>query len=108
LEAIKIRLARQEYNNLVGGISGFSNAASLKKTQDMADLRFMMAFGFGFISLMFLGFLSGYCLGKFILGWSDNDSLLLALGTGIPTLFVEGFLMIIRLNKWEKKREMEK
>jgi hypothetical protein len=68
----------------------------------------MMAFGFGFITLMFLGFLSGFCLGKFILGWSDNDSLLLALGTGIPTLFVEGFLMIIRLNKWEKKREVEK
>jgi hypothetical protein len=74
----------------------------------MADFRFMMAFGFGFISLMFLGFLMGYCLGKFILGWGENESLLLALGTGIPTLFVEGLLMIIRLNKWEKKREVER
>ena len=108
LEEIKARLARQDYQNLVGGISGFSNQAQQKKREEMADFRFMMAFGFGFISLMFLGFLSGYCLGKYILGWGDNESLLLALGTGIPTLFVEGLLMIIRLNKWEKKRESER
>ena len=74
----------------------------------MADFRFMMAFGFGFITIMFMGFLTGFCIGKFILGWSENDSLLLALVTGIPTLILEAILMIIRLDKWEKKREAQR
>jgi hypothetical protein len=74
----------------------------------MADFRFMMAFGMGFISVMFLGFLTGFCIGKFVLAWNETDSLLLALGTGIPTLFLEAVLMIIRLGKWEEMREQKR
>lgn len=74
----------------------------------MADFRFMMAFGVGFITVMFLGFLTGFCIGRYILEWNENDSLLLSLGTGIPTLFMEAILMMIRLEKWERKREAER
>jgi hypothetical protein len=108
LEKIKNSLARKEYDKLVGSIEGFDNKAKLMKKEEMADFRFMMAFGFGFITVMFLGFLTGFCLGKFLLGWNDNDSLLLSLGTGIPTLFLEALLMMIRLEKWEQKREAER
>ena len=92
----------------MGGIAGFENRSALIKREEMADFRFMLAFGFGFITVMFLGFLTGFCLGKFLLGWNENDSLLLSLVTGIPTLFLEAFLMMIRLNKWERKREAER
>lgn len=108
LTQIKNSLARKEYDKLVGGIAGFENRSALLKREEIADFRFMMAFGFGFITVMFLGFLTGYCIGKFLLEWNDNDSLLLALATGIPTLFLEAVLMMIRLNKWEKKREAER
>lgn len=108
LEQIRIRAARREYDKSVSSIAGFDNKSSLKKREEMADFRFMMAFGVGFITIMFLGFLTGFCIGKFVLAWEETESLYLSLITGIPTLFVEAFLMIIRLHKWEKKRDAER
>jgi hypothetical protein len=108
LVKIKQSLATKEYQKLSGSIKGFDNRSAQLKREEMADFRFMMAFGFGFITVMFMGFLTGFCLGKFILGWNESNSLMLALGTGIPTLILEAILMIIRLEKWEKKREMDR
>jgi uncharacterized membrane protein len=80
----------------------------MMKREEMADFKFLMAFGIGFITIMFLGFLSGFCLGKFVLNWDETKSLYLSLVTGIPTLFIEAILMIIRLHKWEKRRDFER
>lgn len=104
LESIRASLSKKEYDRITGTIGGFNNQSALMKREEMADFRFMMAFGFGFISIMFLGFLTGYFIGKVILSWDENKSLLLALGTGIPTLFLEAILMMFRLEKWEKAR----
>ena len=105
---IKQRADRREYQKIVGEISGFDNKSAQRRKEEEADLRFMMAFGIGFISVMFLGFLTGFCIGKFVLAWDETSCCLLALATGIPTLIVEALLMIIRLDKWEEKREQER
>jgi hypothetical protein len=55
-----------------------------------------------------MGFLSGYCLGRYVLDKSQEFSLILSLVTGILTLIVEMLLMIIRLYKWEHKRVQDK
>mmetsp|Transcript_39637 Transcript_39637/g.60692 ORF Transcript_39637/g.60692 Transcript_39637/m.60692 type:complete len:97 (+) Transcript_39637:816-1106(+) len=62
----------------------------------------MIMYGFGFITLMFLGFLSGYMLGSHILGLSHQNSLILSIIIGTFTLFFEAGLMIFRLYKSEK------
>ena len=61
-----------------------------------------MAFGFGFISLMFLGFATGYFFGKFVLELDEVPSLIVSLVVGICTLIVEAFLLIIKMDKMEK------
>jgi len=66
-----------------------------------------LAFGLGFISLTFLGFLTGFCIGKYILQVDFETSLILSLVSGIGTLLMETVLMIIRLTKWEKKQAFE-
>lgn len=60
-------------------------------------MNFVLAFGIGFITVLFMGFLTGYCLGKFVLEQSDEFSLVLSLITGIGTLVMEMILMIFRL-----------
>jgi len=67
-----------------------------------------MAFGFGFISLTFMGFVSGFVLGKFVFGWTEEQSLIFSLFTGISTLILEAILMMFRISKWEQKRAMDK
>lgn len=67
-----------------------------------------MAFGFGFITLTFMGFLTGFCMGKYVLEISTEHSLILSLVTGIATLIMEMVLMIVRLQKWEAKNAMDK
>lgn len=71
-------------------------------------MNFVLAFGIGSISVMFLGFASGFAIGKFWLGYDDDRSLVLSLVMGIGTLILEAFLMIFRLDKWEKKRQFDK
>ena len=51
--------------------------------------------------MTFLGFLTGFCLGRYILGWNEEHSLILSLVTGIGTLLLEMCLMIVRLSKWQ-------
>ena len=67
-----------------------------------------MAFGFGFITLTFMGFLTGFCLGKWVLEKSTEFSLILSLVTGIFTLILEMTLMIVRLDRWERKNALDK
>jgi putative Mn2+ efflux pump MntP len=76
--------------------------------KEKEDFKFALAFGTGFISVLFMGFVSGYAVGRFLMEWDQNSSLVLSLFFGVGTLFMEGFLMIFRLEKWMKKREMEK
>ena len=65
--------------------------------------RFTLAFGFGFISLMFLAFVCGYFLGKKIFNLSETGSLITSLVVGIGTIIVETVLFVIRMEKLESQ-----
>ena len=62
-----------------------------------------MAFGFGFISLMFLAFVCGYFIGKKILNLNETGSLITSLVIGIGTIIVETILFVIRMEKLESQ-----
>ena len=81
----------------------FSNKHHYEKQKAKEDYNFAMAFGLGFISLTFMGFLTGYCIGKFVMVKDDEFSLILSLVTGIFTLILEMSLMICRLTKFDNK-----
>ena len=67
-----------------------------------------MTFGFGFITMMFLGFVSGYFLGTRILEWDPLSSIFISLAVGITTIMVEMILMMFRINKFDKMRALER
>jgi membrane protein DedA with SNARE-associated domain len=63
------------------------------------EFRFTLAFGFGFITLMFLAFVCGYFLGKKIFNLTETGSLILSLIVGIGTIILETILFVIRMEK---------
>ena len=68
-----------------------------------------MAYGYGFITLMFIAFVCGYCLGKYIFGLNDTGSLILSLIVGVSTIIMETILFIIKMEKLDEiQRRAEK
>ena len=70
-----------------------------------------MAFGFGFITLMFLSFICGYLLGKKVFGLDETNSLILSLIVGMGTIILETILFVIRMEKMDAQtrfREKDK
>lgn len=116
MERIKAKLARQEYDKIVApasdgkyaGIKGMTKEMkqfSSQSAEEKNELRFVLTYGFGFITMMFLGFFSGYVLGKYGMRMSEENSLILSLAIGIATIFLEALLMIWRIHKMELMRE---
>jgi hypothetical protein len=58
-----------------------------------------MFYGFGFLSILFLGFFSGYLFAIKILNFSFENSLIFSIFSGTIMLFVETFLLIFRIQK---------
>mmetsp|Transcript_18403 Transcript_18403/g.31471 ORF Transcript_18403/g.31471 Transcript_18403/m.31471 type:complete len:80 (+) Transcript_18403:735-974(+) len=55
---------------------------------------------------MFLGFLSGYMIGYYVMNLSYQSSLLMSVVVGTITIFVEAVLMILRLHRMEQGRQL--
>ena len=72
LEEIRQRVERRKYNAMVDQIEGFSNRKKYERQKEKDDFKFVMAFGFGFISLTLMGFVTGFVLGKFVLNWNEE------------------------------------
>lgn len=64
---IKARVERRKYNKMTEQVEGFSNKLQYERLKEKEEANFVMAFGFGFITLTFMGFLTGFCMGKFVL-----------------------------------------
>lgn len=82
-------------------VESFRSSAShtMDSGSGVSDIRFVLTYGFGFITLMFLGFLSGFCLGYYALEWDFQTSMVLSLIIGTGTLFMEGILLVIRMHR---------
>ncbi len=76
--------------------------------KEKQQFRFTIAFGFGFISLMFLAFACGYLLGIKIFGMNQTQSLILSLIVGIGTIIMETVLFVIRMEKIENEQRKVK
>lgn len=118
IERIRTKIARREYDKIISGSTdedkkgyyGFGKEIhafkSAKATQEeKSEFRFTMVYGFGFITMMFLGFLSGYFIGSIVLGLDTTNSLILSIFVGTITMFMEAILMIIRIHQADKHRE---
>ena len=66
-----------------------------------------MGFGYGLISVMFLGFVSGFALGKFMFEFEMQGCMVCALVVGIFTIMVEMVLVLLRINKMDKLKQRE-
>ena len=108
IDRIQLKLDRKAYGKLTENIKGFRNNNDMIGRIERAEARFIFTFGYGFITVMFLGFISGYMLGRAVLGWDQLASVILSLVVGIPTIMVEMLLMMCRLHKWDKMKKMEK
>lgn len=112
LERIKTKLARADYEKITQAapsksLFGFQNDLQAFKASgdSQKELRFVLTYGFGFITMMFLGFFSGYVLGYYGLNLSTEHSLILSVIIGTITIFVEAILMIYRIHKMDQQRE---
>lgn len=72
------------------------------------DIRFVMTYGIGFITLTFLGFLSGYMIGVYFFKFNFRDSLIVSIAVGAATLILETLLMILRIHKMENMAARKK
>ena len=68
----------------------------------------MLTYGFGFISMMFLGFLSGYFLGIYGFEWDHRNSLILSIAVGSLTVMGETFLLVLRLIQMDENKAVKK
>lgn len=77
LERIRARIARREYDEMcsvksAGSPYSLRNEISSYRTSSdqMKEGNFVLLYGVGFITMMFLGFFSGYVLGRYAFRWS--------------------------------------
>lgn len=107
LDEIKNRIERKKYQEMTKDLK-FNDPEDDTELKEKQQFRFTLAFGFGFISLMFLAFVCGYFLGKKILNLSETGSLIMSLGVGIGTIVMETVLFVIRMEKLEKAERQKK
>ena len=123
IEAIKLKRSREEYQRLVSSSPGFGSQKSgfsfqneiqsfrdsMKKNEGTTnDVRFVLTYGIGFITLTFLGFLSGYMIGVFYFRYDVKDSLIVSIIIGTATLILETVLLILRLYRMEQMATVKK
>mmetsp|Transcript_33342 Transcript_33342/g.38275 ORF Transcript_33342/g.38275 Transcript_33342/m.38275 type:complete len:100 (+) Transcript_33342:348-647(+) len=78
--------------------------------KDMQAFHTSIAFGTSYITLMFLGFILGFYIGKYAFGLKDLYCYMLSLFIGILTMILETILYIIKVEKIEgneRKREVK-
>eukprot|EP00347_Sterkiella_histriomuscorum_P005285 403357183 len=104
LEEIKNRVEKKKYREMTKSLRGGDQAEQEYDIHQKQEARFTLAFGFGFITLMFLSFVCGYFLGTHIFQLSQTNSLILSLVVGISTIIMETILFVIRMEKMDQHK----
>lgn len=102
MNMIRNRVERKKYNKLTRGDEDTKQGAQVKEFSDS------LAFGWSFISLMFLGFVTGYYLGKYVMMLEDELCYVCSIVVGILTMVMETILYIIKVEKAGDKKEKKK
>lgn len=103
LNKIRNRVERKKYNKMVGQPDEDEYGQAGKGMQQFQE---SIAFGSSFITLMFLGFVLGYYLGKYIFELPDLQCYVLSLIIGIGTMILETALYIIKVEKMGYQKKM--
>ena len=102
MEEIKNRVERKKYLEMTKDLR-FLDPEDDHEMKAKQEFRFTLAFGFGFITLMFLAFICGYLMGKKVFGLNETGSLVLSLIVGMGTIILETVLFVIRMEKLESQ-----
>ena len=86
---------------MLKGMGVIDPASAHDEIKRKQEYRFVIAFGFGFISLMFLGFATGYFIGSVVMEWDQQSSLICSIVTGTISLIVEAILLLIKMEKMQ-------
>lgn len=106
LQEIQNKIERRKYLEMTKDIkyNDPEDDADFKVKQ---EFRFTVAFGFGFITLMFLAFACGYLLGKKVFNLNETNSLILSLIMGMGTIILETILFVIRMEKMDAQSRVK-
>lgn len=75
---------------------------------EIKDYSESMAFGTSFITLMFLGFVLGYYIGKFAFGLEETQCWVCSIIIGILSFMLETILYIFKVEKGRYNRDNKK
>ena len=98
LEEIRERKKIREYEQITG---------NMKKevSPPIAELKTGLGMGMSFISILFLGALSGFYLGKYFIGLSDLGSLIVSFIVCVIGVYVEVILFLMKSDDGKAKKE---
>jgi F0F1-type ATP synthase assembly protein I len=94
---IRNRVDRRRYNKMIGQPEDDEGDGR----KGMQQYHASFAFGSSFITLMFLGFVLGYYIGKYAFGLPDIHWYVMSIVIGIGTMILETVLYIIKVEKIE-------
>ena len=108
MNQIRARVERKKYNKMVGITDEDDITGQAGK--GMRQYHESLAFGTSFITLMFLGFVLGYYIGKYAFALKEIHWLILSMVVGIATMILETVLYIIKVERIEadQRRKLNK
>ena len=98
LEQIKERRKEREYQEMTSNVQR-------TQPQTINELTTELGMGVTMISILFLGMLSGYYLGKYFFGFGEWGSLVLSFIVTVIGIYVEVILYLIKTDKKKVKTD---
>lgn len=98
MEKIRERKKEREYQQMIANLQQ-------KPQESLNEMKLGMGMGMSMISVLFVGMLSGYYLGKYFFGISDVGSLVISFAITVIGIYVEVALFVIRSEDKKVKRE---
>ena len=100
IEMLKQKQKVREYENMVSNIS-------IKQPEGLVELKFGLGIGITLISILFVGMLSGYYLGKYFFGLNTLGSLVVSFIVTVIGIYAEVILYLMRIDKEKGKIKVE-
>jgi hypothetical protein len=96
IEEIRERRKNREYQEM-------TKSLTLVQSEPVDELRSGLGIGMSFVSILFVGALSGYYLGKYFFGFGDLASLVLSFVVCVVGVYVEVILFLLKSEGKTKK-----
>ncbi|CAG9315729.1 unnamed protein product [Blepharisma stoltei] len=101
IKKLEEKRKEREYQQMVGNVYKKPLTGTAKEYKES------LSFGMSFISVLFLGMLSGYYLGKYYLEYDFQGSMIVGLIVTVISLYAEILLYVLKSKKDDKKVKTE-